>query len=51
MLQPPHCAQVLPDLHWLVVGQLLVTPSQVTEVLLPEHTLPEHETVWEGAKQ
>jgi hypothetical protein len=38
--------------HWLVVGQLLVTPSQVTEfVPTVQDEVPEQVTVWDDAEQ
>jgi hypothetical protein len=43
---------VVPALHWLVVGQLVVTPSQVTEAVPTEQVLaPVQEIVWEYAPQ
>jgi hypothetical protein len=54
-----HCRVVEPQVielenwrHWLVVGQLLVTPSQVTDVAPTVQVVaPVQETVWEGAEQ
>jgi hypothetical protein len=54
-----HCLNVEPQVieldvfrHWLVVGQLLVTPSQVTEVAPTVQVVaPVQETVCEGAEQ
>jgi len=44
----PHLTQAPPFVHWLVVGQLLVTPSQVTDFSPTLHVLvPVQVSVWE----
>jgi hypothetical protein len=48
----PQVTEVEVLRHWLVVEQLLVTPSQVTEeVPTVQVVVPLQETVWEGAEQ
>jgi hypothetical protein len=44
--------QAPPFVHWIVVGQLLVTPSQVTDFVPTLHVLaPVQVSVWEGEEQ
>jgi hypothetical protein len=51
-VQEPHLIEYRLVVHWLVVGQVLVTPSQVTELEPTEQVLmPEQLTVREDAEQ
>jgi hypothetical protein len=52
LLVLPHWMKDPPVKHWLVVGQLLVTLSQVMELVWTEQEdVPEQVMVWEEAKQ